>query len=151
MEKIIYTKAHREIVKALNIDAWRKARLDVKRPSENTLSKINEIFVSRKTVKTWDGDNIIRASVNPNKKYKVKSSFATCFEIVKIEENKILATGFVGGTYERDFWIDREDIKSIWLMDNDADNLLPKLENVDIRNCLSPDWVKSGFAKISFE
>jgi len=154
MEKITYTKAHREIIKALNIDAWRVARIDIKCPSEDTLSKINEVFISRKTFKVlcWDEDNFIRLGVKRSKKYKVKSHYATYFDcVVKIEEGKVLGTAFRDGAYERDFWIDREDITNIWLLDKDANNLASKLENVEVRDHMLGDWVESGFAKISFE
>jgi hypothetical protein len=151
MEKITYTKAHHEVIEYLNIDRWCNSRIDVNYPSEDTLSKINEVFVSRKTFKTWDNNNIVRAAVKPNKKYKVRSSFATCFEVIKIEEGKVLGTGFVGGTYERDFWIDREDISDIWLLDKDADNLVSKLENVTVRDHMLDIFVKDGLAKISLE
>jgi hypothetical protein len=151
MEKITYTKAHREVIEAINKDKWHQSRIDANYPSEDTLSKINDVFVSRKTFKKWDINNIVRVSVKPNKKYKVKSSFATCFELIKIEEGKVLATGFVGGTYERDFWIDREDIKDIWLLDKDADKLLSTLENVKVRDLMSDILVKSGHSKISYE
>ena len=151
MEKITYTKAHHEIIEAINLNKWRKSRIDINYPSEDNLSKINEVFVSRKTFKKWDDDNIVRVGVKPNKKYKVKSSFATCFEVIKIEEGKVLGTGFVGGTYERDFWIDREDISDIWLLDKDADKLFSTLENVKVRDLMSDILVKSGHSKISYE
>ena len=151
MEKITYTKAHREVIEAINKNKWHQSRIDINYPSEDTLSKINDVFVSRKTFKKWDIDNIVRVGVKPNKKYKVKSSFATSFEVIKIEEGKVLGTGFGGGTYERDFWIDRQDISDIWLLDKDADNLASKLENVTFRDHMLDIFVKSGLAKISFE
>lgn len=151
MEKITYTKAHHEIIEAINLNKWRKSRIDINYPSEDNLSKINEVFVSRKTFKKWDDDNIVRVGVKPNKKYKVKSSFATCFEVIKIEEGKVLGTGFGGGTYERDFWIDREDISDIWLLDKDADKLFSTLENVKVCDLMSGILVKSGHSKISYE
>ena len=151
MEKITYTKAHREVIEAINMDKWHQSRIDINYPSEDNLSKINDVFVSRKTFKKWDIDNIVRVGVKPNKKYKVKSSFATCFEVIKIEEDKVLGTGFGGGTYERDFWIDREDISDIWLLDKDADKLLSTLENVKVRDLMSDILVKSGHSKISYE
>ena len=151
MEKITYTKAHHEIIEHLNIDRWCNSRIDVKYPSEDTLSKINEVFVSRKTFKTWDEDNFIRVGVKNNKKYKVRNHFATYFEVLKIEEGKVLGTAFGGGTYERDFWVDREDISDIWLLDKDADNLASKLENVTFRDHMLDIFVKDGLAKISLE
>lgn len=151
MEKIVYTKAHREIIKELHLDRWRVSRIDVSYPSEDTLSKINDVFTSRKTFKTWDEDNFIRISIDKNKKYKVRNEFATHFNLGKIEDGKVLGTGFGGGTYERDFWIDREDIKYIWLLDKDADKLFSLLEGVTSRDHMSDVLVKSGWSKISHE
>lgn len=151
MEKITYTKAHRDIIKFVGINEWRESRIDISYPSEDTLSKISDVLVSRKTFKTYYDDNLIRVSVGFNKKYKFKGMFTTMFDVIKIEGGKVFGTGFSGGRNEHDVWVDREDIEEIWLNGKDADKLLSMLDHVTVCDLMDDEHVKSGMVKISFD
>lgn len=151
MEKITYTKAHRAIIEFVGIDKWRESRIDVSYPSEDTLSKINDVLVSRKTFKSFYDNNLIRVGVGFNKKYKFKGMFTLLVDVIKIEGGKVFGTGFSGGRNEHDVWVDREDIETIWLNGKDADKLLSMLEHVTVRDLLDDKHVKSGMVKISFD